>query len=80
LKLVYYNKDKSEFRKKNGEFQGNEIIKEKVFGRVDNDLSALEHTDIKRKSFQKGSILDTNIFGNFMMTSNYSCKCGMTTG
>lgn len=80
MKLVYYNKDKSEFHKKNGEFQGNEITKEKVFGRVDNDLAALEHTDIKRKSFQKGSILDTNIFGNFMMTSNYSCKCGMTTG
>ena len=80
MKLVYYNKDKSVFRKKNGEFQGNEITKEKVFGRVDNDLSALEHTNIKRKSFQKGSILDTNIFGNFMMTSNYSCKCGMTTG
>jgi hypothetical protein len=50
LRLVYYNKDKSEFRKKDGEFQGNEITKEKVFGRVDNDLSALEHTDIKRKS------------------------------
>lgn len=80
MKLVYYNKDKSEFRKKSGEFQGNEITKEKVFGRVDNDLSALEHNDIKRKSFQKGSILDANIFGNFMMTSNYSCKCGMTTG
>jgi DNA-directed RNA polymerase beta' subunit len=80
LKLVYYNKDKSEFHKKNGEFQGNEITKEKVFGRVDNDLASLEFTDIKRKSFQKGSILDPNIFGNFMMTSNYSCKCGMTTG
>lgn len=80
MKLVYYNKDKNEFHKKNGEFQGNEITKEKVFGRVDNDLSSLEYTDIKRKSFQKGSILDPNIFGNFMMTSNYSCKCGMTTG
>jgi hypothetical protein len=28
LKLVYYNKDKNEFHKKNGEFQGNEITKE----------------------------------------------------
>lgn len=81
MKLVYYKKDDSAFiNKTDGENQGNEITEEKVFGRVDNDLSALENTNVKRKSFKKGSILDPNIFGNFMMTSNYSCKCGMTTG
>lgn len=80
MRLVYYKKDKSEFKKKQGDIQGNEITKEKVFGRVDNDLSELEDPGIKRKSFQKGSILDPNIFGNFIMTSNFSCKCGMTTG
>lgn len=80
MKLTYYTKDSKEFKKKQGEFQGNEITTERVFGRVDNELSALESSGVKRKSFQKGSILDTNIFGNFMMTSNFSCRCGMTTG
>lgn len=80
MKLVYYTKDDKYFVKKQGDFQGNEVTTERLFGRIDNDFSALEHGGTKRKSFQKGSILDPNIFGNFMMTSNYSCKCGMTTG